>query len=123
MRVDDQKKETKMSNRPQRIKLCKDLAMYFAEKGKIMTQEEYLNQDDKPILLSGIRNVGRSYSRAIEMMKRAHPELMELIEKKKEEAAKPKPTPPKAPKPAPKAAVKPAVKPAVKQDKDDEQDL
>jgi hypothetical protein len=54
------------------------------------------------------------------MMKRAHPELMDLLEKKKEEAAKPKPTPPKAPKPAPKAAVKPAVKPAVKQDKDDE---
>lgn len=112
-----------MANRPQRIKLCKDLAMYFAEKGKILTQEEYLKQDDKPVRLSGIRNVGRSYSRAIEMMKRAHPELMDLIEKKKEEAAKPKPTPPKAPKPAPKAAVKPAIKPAVKQDKDDEQDL
>ena len=120
MRADDQKKETKMANRPQRLKLCKDLAMYFAEKGKIMTQEEYLKQDDKPVLLSGIRNVGRSYSRAIEMMKRAHPELIELIEKKKVEAAKPKSTPPKAPKPAPKAAVKPAVKPAVKQDKDDE---
>lgn len=123
MRADDQKKEPKMANRPQRIKLCKDLAMYFAEKGKIMTQDEYVKQTDKPVMLTGIRNVGRSYSRAIEMVKRAHPELMELIEKKKEEAAKPKPTPPKAPKPAPKAAVKPAVKPAVKQDKDDEQDL
>ena len=127
MRADDQKKETKMANRPQRLKLCRDLAMYFAEKGKIMTQDEYIKADDKPVLLSGIRNVGRSYSRAIVMMKGAHPELMELIEKKKEEAAKPapapKPTPPKAPKPAPKAAVKPAVKPAVKQDKDDEQDL
>ena len=79
--------------------------MYFAEKGKIMTQDEYVKQTDKPVMLTGIRNVGRSYSRAIEMVKRAHPELMELIEKKKEEAAKPKPTPPKAPKPAPKAAV------------------
>ena len=116
-----------MANRPQRIKLCRDLAMYFAEKGKIMTQDEYIKAADKPGLLSGIRNVGRSYSRAIVMMKGAHPELMELIEKKKEEAAKPapapKPAPPKAPKPAPKAAVKPAIKPAVKQDKDDEQDL
>jgi len=115
-----------MSNRPQRIKLCRDLAMYFAEKGKIMTQDEYIKQDDKPVMLSGIRNVGRSYSRAIEMMKGAHPELMKLIEKKKEEKAKPaikpapKPALSKAPKPAPKAAVKPAVKPAVKQDKDDE---
>jgi hypothetical protein len=109
-----------MANRPQKIKLCRDLAMYFAEKGKIMTQDEYIKQDDKPVMLSGIRNVGRSYSRAIEMMKGAHPELMTLIEKKKAEAAiktEPKPAPAPAPKPALKrAAVKPAVKPAVKKD-------
>tara|TARA_R110000744_G_C19108275_1_gene534419 strand:+ start:393 stop:659 length:267 start_codon:yes stop_codon:yes gene_type:complete len=88
--------------------------MYFAEKGKIMTQDEYLKQADKPVMLNGIRNVGRSYSRTIVMMQQAHPELMELIEKKKVEAAKPVPAP--APKPAPKAAVKPAIKPAVKKD-------
>jgi len=67
-------------------------------------------------MLTGIRNVGRSYSRAIIMMQKAHPELMELIAKKKAEAAKPKPAPAPAPKPAPKAAVKPAPKPAVKKD-------
>ena len=108
-----------MANRPQKIKLCKDLAMYFAEKGKIFTQEEYLKQPDKPIRLSGIRNVGRSYSRAIEMVKKAHPELLKMAEKKKEAPVQ-KPVAPKAPKPVtPKVAVKPAVKPAVK-GKDDE---
>jgi len=116
MRAEDQRKQTKMANRPQRIKLCRDLAMYFAEKGKIMTQDEYVKQTDKPVMLTGIRNVGRSYSRAIIMMQKAHPELMELIAKKKAEAAKPKPAPAPAPKPAPKAAVKPAPKPAVKKD-------
>ena len=120
MRAEDQRKQKKMANRPQRIKLCRDLAMYFAEKGKIMTQAEYIKQTDKPVMLTGIRNVGRSYSRAIIMMQKAHPELMELIEKKKAEAAKPKPkpkpAPAPAPKPAPKAAVKPAPKPAVKKD-------
>ena len=111
-----------MANRPQRIKLCSDLAMYFAEKGKIMTQDEYIKQDDIPVSLHGIRNVGRSYSRAIIMMEREHPDLMKLIEKKKEEAARPVPAPEPAPKPIapkapkPKAAVKPAVKPAVKKD-------
>ena len=116
MRAEDPRKQTKMANRPQRIKLCRDLAMYFAEKGKIMTQAEYIKQTDKPVMLTGIRNVGRSYSRAIVMMQQAHPELMELIEKKKAEIAKPKPAPAPAPKPAPKAAVKPAPKQAVKKD-------
>ncbi len=118
MRAEDQRKQTKMASRPQRIKLCRDLAMYFAEKGKIMTQDEYVKQADKPVMLAGVRNVGRSYSRAIIMMQKAHPELMELLEKKKAEAAKPKPKPKPAPapKPAPKAAVKPAPKPAVKKD-------
>jgi len=102
-----------MSTRPQRIKLCRDLAMYFAEKGKIMNQQEYLDAADKPVSFSGVRSVGRSYSRAIEMVKKAHPELLEMAEKKKEEAVKP--VAPKVPKPAPKAAVKPA--PAVKLDK------
>jgi len=88
--------------------------MYFAEKGKILTLKEYIKQTDTPITLAGIRNVGRSYSRAILMMQKAQPELMELIEKKKVEAAKPAPTP--APKL--KAAVKPAINPAVKEEKD-----
>ena len=119
MKAEDPQKEMMMANRPQKIKLCKELAMYFAEKGKILTQEEYLKQDDKPIKLSGIRNVGRSYSRAVEMVKRAHPDLLEMIEKKKE-APVAKPVAPKVPKPVtPKVAVKPAVKPAVK-GKDDE---
>ena len=125
--MEDPPKEQKMANRPQKIKLCKDLAMYFAEKGKILTQIEYNEQSDKPINMHGIRNVGRSYSHAVEMTKRAHPELLKMTEKKKEPAPvipKPVPQVPKpAVKPAPKAAVKPAPKPAVIEGKDDEQNL
>ena len=97
-----------MPNRNQRNKLCRDLAAYFIEKGKVMTQEEYLDQTDKPVLLSGIRNVARNYASAIKKMHAQNPDLLTLINKRKEE---------KAPKPAPK--VKPAIKPAVKEDKDD----
>ena len=103
-----------MANNRQRAKVLADLAMFFAEKGKVLTQEEYTDCPDKPVLISGIRNVFRSYARALTRLHTAEPGLLAMIEKKKVEAAKPVPAP--APKPAPKAAVKPAIKPAVKKD-------
>jgi hypothetical protein len=118
-----------MSNVRQRTKACKDLAMYFAEKGKELTSAEYINALDKPILFSNIRSIFRNYSRMVEMVKRQEPELMEFTVKKEQPkpapvvpatpvVPKPAPVVPKAPKP--EASVKPAVKPAVKLDKDDE---
>jgi len=87
-----------MSNLRQRKKGLRDLAMYFAEKGKVLSQQEYIDATDKPIPFSGIRNVFRSYSRAVVMVERSEPELWEMIK-------------------APKATVTPKVevaKPTVK---------
>lgn len=111
-----------MANNRQRAKVLADLAMFFAEKGKVLTQEEYTDCPDKPVLISGIRNVFRSYARALTRLHTAEPGLLAMIEKKKVEAAKPAPAPKPIPTPAPKpkAAVKPAPKPAVKEEKDDE---
>jgi len=114
-----------MSNNRQKQKAVKDLSFYFAEKGKFLSQKEYIDAEDKPIAFSHIRRIFRSYSRLLEMLKKQQPELIDMVEKK----VAPKPAPaPAAPKPAPVApsqpkpvaSVKPAVKPAVKVDKDDE---
>ena len=68
----------------QREKAIKDIAMYFAERGKILTQNEYVDSPDKPVPLSGVRRVFRSYSRMVEMVKRAQPDLIDLATKKPE---------------------------------------
>lgn len=95
-----------MANTKQRSKALKDLGMYFAEKGKVMTQAEYISATDKPVLFSGIRRVFRSYSRMLEMLKRTHPELIELANKKPEPVKKVEPV---APKVQPKTSVKPTT--------------
>lgn len=112
--------ETLMSNVRQRKKTLHDLAMYFAEKGKVLTQAEYIKAKDKPVTFWGIRNVFRSYSRMAEMLENNEPDLFALIGKKEEPkpvAPKPAPVVAAAPKPQPKpaAAVKPAPKPAVEE--------
>lgn len=109
-----------MPNVKQRKNTLMQLGMYFAEKGKILTQDEYIKAEDKPVTFWGIRNVFRNYSRMVVMLKTNEPELVALIGKKEE--PKPAPVAPKAaPKPQPKpvveAAVKPAIKPAVKTEK------
>lgn len=68
-----------MSNLRQRKKGLRDLAMYFAEKGKVLTQNEYIEALDKPVPFSGIRNVFRSYSRAVQMIEKNEPELWAMI--------------------------------------------
>ena len=67
-----------MSNVRQRQKALRDLAIYFAEKGKVLTQQEYIDSKDKPLPFSGIRNVFRSYSKMVAMLARAQPELLEM---------------------------------------------
>jgi hypothetical protein len=89
-----QQKEIVMSNLRQRSKALRDLGMFFAEKGKVLSQQEYIDATDKPIPFSGVRNVFRSYSRAVQMIERNEPDLWELIHAPKApkvEAAKPTP--------------------------------
>ena len=109
-----------MATRKQKRKLCEDLAMFFAEKGKILTMKEYGECIDKPFQVRSIKRVAGSYSKAVLMMKNSQPELLKLIElKEKAELAK-KQAALQVPKPEPKAAVKPAEVSAVTQDEDDE---
>jgi hypothetical protein len=70
--------------------------MYFAEKGRVLTQAEYIDAPDKPISFHGIRNVFRAYSRAILMLERNEPELWKMIYTPKKQA---EPKPIIAPKP------------------------
>lgn len=114
-----------MSNTRRRKAALATLAMYFVEKGKVLTQAEYIASTDKPIPFSGLRSVFRAYSRMVPMLLNEQPELLAMIAKKKETPAPvvaptPVPAAPKAPTPAPKVAVKPAAKPAVKEEKDNE---
>tara|TARA_B110000503_G_C7084259_1_gene386551 strand:- start:554 stop:868 length:315 start_codon:yes stop_codon:yes gene_type:complete len=98
-----------MSNLRQREKAIKDLAMYFAEKGEILSQADYIKADDKPVPFSGVRRVFRSYSRMVDMLKRNQPELLELASKKMEpEVQAPKFKVPTF-KVQPKVAVKPTM--------------
>jgi hypothetical protein len=100
-----------MANIRQREKAIKDVAMYFAEKGKVLTQAEYINAKDKPVPFSGIRRVFRSYSRMLDMIKRNQPELLEFATKKPEPVVKaPEVKVPEFKTPVPpKVAVKPTT--------------
>lgn len=106
-----------MSNRAQIKKVLQDVAMFFAEKGKVLSQAEYIEATDKPVLLSNIRRIFRSYSRMVIMLERNEPELWLMatkpklpevkIEKPKIEVPKPKPVKIEVPKAEPaKAEVK-----------------
>ena len=85
-----------MANRAQVRKTLEKMAMFFAEKGKVLEQAEYLKQDDRPIPLSHIRRIFRSYSRMIVMLEKNEPELWLMATKPalpevKIEMPKPKP--------------------------------
>jgi len=100
--------------------MCQDLAMYFVEKGKVMTANEYVKAEDSPIHLKTIKKIAKSYSRAILMMNQSCPDLLKLLVEKEVEKVEAAPelkvAPIKVPKPVKKVVVKPAVKPAVKKE-------
>jgi hypothetical protein len=58
-----------MSNNAQRIANLEKLAFYFAEKGYIPEAREYTTDPDRPILLSAVRRIFRSYARACAMVR------------------------------------------------------
>ena len=104
--------------------MCQDLAMYFVEKGKVMTADEYIKAEDSPLHLKTIKKIAKSYSRAILMMNQSCPDLLKLLVEKEvekvEAAPEPKVAPIKVPK-KPKAPAKPRVaKPAKAKESKDE---
>lgn len=67
-----------MANQAQRKKLIRDLGLYFAEKGKVLTQKEYIAAKDVPVKFNKVREIMRSYSRALEIVEASEPELWAL---------------------------------------------
>lgn len=64
----------------QRKKIIRDLAMLFAEKGKVLTIPEYkeLPAEERPHRLSRVRNAGGSWSRMLQRMKAQEPDLWDM---------------------------------------------
>lgn len=115
--VEDLQKEIQVANKAQVKKTLEKVAMFFAEKGKVLEQSEYIKSENKPVLLSHIRRIFRSYSRMLAMLERNEPELWVMaskpalpkvkIETPKIEIPKPKPVKIELPKAEPaKAEVK-----------------
>jgi len=70
----------------QKTKILRTLTMYFMEKGKIMTNREYKQQDDKPIKSSNVIRVLGSWGRIPKMIKKNFPEEYGIIMSDGEEA-------------------------------------
>ena len=87
--------------------MLKQLADYFAEKGKILSPAEYKAADDAPIRFTIAKRPFGSWGRVGQMIKTNFPEQWEKANPSTEVAAAPKVA--KAPKKAAKA-VKPAAK-------------
>ncbi len=100
-------------NRKKQAQALQQIGKYFALKGKIYTQLEYVNAPDQPVPGFIIKRLFKTYDGMMTDFKKTSywTELNKPAPK-----AVPKP----APKPAPKKAVKPAVKPAVKKEAIDE---
>lgn len=94
--------------------MIKQLAEYFAEKGKIMTRNEYARDEEAPIRFAILRRYIPVWSRLDSIIQSSHPEIYAKI--MQEPAPEPpKPAPKVAPKPAPtKTAAKPSPKPVSK---------
>ena len=90
-----------MANKAQVRKTLETVAMFFAEKGKVLSQPDYVKCTDKPVLLSGIRRVFRSYSRMLVMLERNEPELWLIATNPKPKIEMPKPQPVKIEVPKP----------------------
>ena len=82
-----------------RLKLIsKSVADYFAKKGKVMSMEEYIAQNDTPHRARAVRKITGSWARLLQIIKVSFPEEYE-------KATKPAPTPKPAAKPKFKAKV------------------
>lgn len=64
----------------QKHAVLRQIAMYFAEQGKIMTQEEYVAAENTPVRFAGIRSLFRSYPRLLSQLKQYEPELWAMAE-------------------------------------------
>ena len=100
--------------------MCRTLADFYLEAGKVYTREEYKRLDKVPYSLLSLKKLLGSYSKTVSLVERYYPHHMKLVRLKEKadklqtlkatlEGIK-----------SEKTQAKPAVKPAVIKDKDDE---
>lgn len=95
--------------------IIKQVAEYFAEKGRILTRNEYAKDEEAPIRFAILRRYVPVWSRLDSIIKASHPDIYAKIMQEPE--PEPAPEPPKLepkpepPKPEPKPAPKPAPTP------------
>lgn len=81
-----------VKNKARKIRGAKQLALYFRQIGKVLTQEEYDKRSDQPIRLNVVNKLYRGYALAIQ--------FVEMVDKSIVEDLKPKPKPKAKPAPA-----------------------
>ena len=82
-------KEIMMKSKRQKAKMAEELAMFFLEKGKVLTETEYYNSNPVPFPRGFLRSVFGSYPRAVNYAHFVCKEAFEEIESN----SKPKPEP------------------------------
>ena len=81
-----------VKNKARKVRGAKQLALYFRQIGKVLTQEEYDKRSDQPIRLNVVNKLYRGYALAIQ--------FVEMVDKTIVEDLKPKPKPKAKPAPA-----------------------
>jgi|MDTB01.1.fsa_nt_gb hypothetical protein len=81
-----------VKNKARKVRGAKQLALYFRQIGKVLTQEEYDKRSDQPIRLNVVNKLYRGYAIAIQ--------FVEMVDKTIVEDLKPKPKPKAKPAPA-----------------------
>ena len=97
--------------------IVKQLAEYFAEKGRILSLREYKEAEDAPVRLAIAKRLVGSWSRLPEMIRKNFPELHEKLMEGPDRVKISAPEPKVAPKPAPtptRTVAKPSPKPVSK---------
>jgi hypothetical protein len=69
-----------ISNTRRRRKAMKQLAMYFAEKGKVLSLREFKAANDGPIRISAIKNTFGTYHRMITLIHATEKEVLSLLD-------------------------------------------
>ena len=87
-----------VNTRARKIRGAKQLALYFRQIGKVLTEAEYDERSDQPIRLNVVNRLYRGYAIAIQ--------FVEMVDKTIVEDLKPKPKPKLKPKAKPAPAVK-----------------
>ena len=82
-----------VKNKARKVRGAKQLALYFRQIGKVLTQEEYDKRSDQPIRLNVVNKLYRGYALAIQFVEMADKTIVEDLKPKPKLKPKAKPAP------------------------------